>query len=212
MNVRCFKCSALGLSFLAEHIEPINYIEGNPSSKIWIIGLNPKAEIGSIEKRNIEDLAKFSPESHAYFKDFKKVSTKLYNNWNSKKSIIAHTDIVKCASNSFPPNGKKSDEKEIVSNCEKYLFEQILLHKPNVIICNGITVCNKIISKFPPPPKENDSESDTKLTSYKYKDEKQDYSFWVILSGFIGRIDDVNKRRIGKEIEDILDLEAINLD
>jgi hypothetical protein len=58
------------------------------------------------------------------------------------------------------------------------------------------------------PPQTN--ESLEILTSYKTTYEE--HSFWIVLSGFIGRIDDRNKRRLGKEIEHILDIEKIFLD
>ncbi|GAB3327369.1 hypothetical protein GCM10027511_37160 [Hymenobacter humi] len=63
---------------------------------------------------------------------------------------------------------------------------------------------------FPP----NNAAQTNRATSYKYEldlgnDTK--HSFWLVLSGFIGRIDDWNKRRLGVEIEGILASEGIEL-
>lgn len=67
-------------------------------------------------------------------------------------------------------------------------------------ICNGSKVCWEIIKLFPP-----EKETNLKLTSYKtqMKLDKGNHKFWIVLSGFIGRISDQNKRRFGKEIIDL---------
>lgn len=216
MNTTCNKCKEIGLSFCSKHIKPEQYIEGNPKADIWIVGLNPKKDIGSIEGRTQEEFEKFDPDSHSYFSDFKKVSKRLYQNWKSDKSNIAHTDIVKCFSNSFPPkiiiNGKQKrvKAKEIVNNCIEYLQKQIESGKPKMIICNGSIVSWEMMRLFPPKIEDYDLKT---LTSYKTSQNIHgvEHSFWVILSGYIGRIDDRNKRRLGKEIEDILSKENIRL-
>lgn len=217
-NIKCDKCKELGLTFYAEHIKPEEYIEGNKDGKIWIIGLNPKGDIltaDTPEKRSKNDFANFDPDSYSYFRDFKKVSSKLYENWKSTKNIIAHTDLVKCFSQKFPPvvNDNYIDAEKIITNCNEHLHSQINNHKPLVIICNGTNVCREMIKFFPPIDLKEPLNS---LTSYKYippQNGKNDakHSFWIILSGFIGRIDDRNKRRLGKEIESILKAEKITL-
>ena len=204
-TLKCDRCSSFGLSFYADNIFPQEYLEGKQSADIWIVGLNPKAEIGNVEKRTREQFEAFDPDCHPYFHDFKKVSSKLYDNWKSKNSKVAHTDLVKCFSLSFPPTHKLIDKIKIVNNCKVYLLDQIQNGKPKIIICNGSDVCSEIITFFPP----NTNEPLNTLTSYKtiYKE----HSFWIVLSGFIGRIDDRNKRRLGKEIEHILELENISI-
>ena len=211
MTVKCDKCKTLGLTFQSLTINPDEYIEGNIDAKIWIVGLNPKDEIGTVERRTKEEFQKFDPDIHSYFHDFKKVSEKLYSNWKSKDNTIAHTDLVKCFSQTFPPiiNDKYLDRGKIISNCREHLLSQIKKHKPKLVICNGTNVCREMISSFPP---DNHSEPINALTSYQttYIDESNvRFSFWIILSGFIGRIDDRNKRRLGKEIEKILDDEKV---
>lgn len=217
MNLsKCNKCQNLGLSFYAKHINPSEYIEGNPKAIIWIVGLNPKGDIGCVEERDKVEMLNFDPDSSSYFKDFRKVSSTLYNNWKSNDSKIAHTDLVKCFSNSFPPiikeNGseKKIKTEHIVNNCSIYLQDQIKFGKPKILICNGSSVCQEIIRLFPPDDSHIDSNT---ITSYKTSQNMNGeiHSFWIILSGFIGRIDDRNKRRLGMELENILQIENIVL-
>ena len=215
MNSTCSKCQNLGLCFYSDHIYPQDYLEGNMDSDIWIIGLNPKANIGHIEKRSKSDFSNFNPEIHPYFKDFKKVSKRLYENWTSINSNVAHTDLVKCFSNEFPPKlkpGLKSNravKREIVNNCSEHLYAQIQLGKPKLIICNGSPVSWEMIRLFPPVIEVEDYKS---LTSYhtgvSFKN-GDSHKFWIVLSGFIGRIDDWSKRRLGLEIEEILDKQQI---
>lgn len=216
MNLVCDKCKEFGLSFYSKHIKPEQYIEGNKEADIWIVGLNPKSDVGSVEGRTPKEFENFNPDCHPYFSDFKKTSNKLYQNWKSDKSNVAHTDIVKCFSNSFPPkikiDGKERKTKvdKIVNNCIEYLQNQIKTGKPKMIICNGSVVSWEMIRLFPPKTKDYNPKT---LTSYQTSQniDGTEYSFWVVLSGFIGRIDDRNKRRLGKEIEDIMSKENIEL-
>ncbi len=208
-TLKCDRCSAFGLKFRAAHISPSDYLEGKQSADIWIIGLNPKGKIGYIDSRTKEQLENFDRECHSYFDDFRKVSQILYNNWKSSTSRIAHTDLVKCFSPTFPPNlnNKSRDKETIINNCKSYLLDQIKRSKPKIIICNGSDVCKEMINFF--PPNTTDYPDTKNLTSYKTTYEG--HSFWIIMSGFIGRIDDRNKRRLGKEIEHILELEKIEI-
>ena len=214
MKTRCTKCSEFGLKFKSEHIEPDEYLEGNPKAEIWIIGLNPKADVGHVEKRTKEQFENFNPDGHRYFSDFKKVSPKLYANWISEKSNVAHTDLVKCFSHSFPPaidpstmNRRKAC-LQIISNCSVHLMRQLHKSRPKLIICNGSSVGSEILKLFP-PEEGTDLKS---LTSYKaqIKIGKETHEFWIVLSGFIGRVDDRNKRRLGREIEEIIAVEGID--
>jgi|GEM_PF-1443941 len=216
MNLTCDKCSSVGLGFFSLNIQPHEYLEGKKDADIWIIGLNPKGSIGNIEQITLSDFENFDPDCHSYFHDFRKVSPRLYSNWKSEKSRIAHTDLVKCFSPSFPPkvvveNKEKVVRVEtIVQNCKTHLLKQINSSRPKVIICNGSEVCREMLRLFTPQTTE---EWQT-LTSYKTTvtfENNLKHSFWVVLSGFIGRIDDRNKRRLGKEIERILEDEKMEL-
>ena len=215
--IKCDKCKSFGLEFHSTTISPHEFFEGKKDADIWIIGLNPKGDIGKLETRTQKEFEDFNPDCHPYFKDFKKVSQKLYAYWKSSNSRVAHTDLVKCYSNSFPPKIKIGDkEKEVkvdklVDNCKVHLIKQILDGKPKLIICNGSTVCEEMIRMFPPLVK---TESIETLTSYKTElkiGNEDSHKFWIVLSGFIGRVDDRNKRRFGLEIEQILQKENIIL-
>lgn len=204
--IKCNTCRSQGLSlqFKSSTIGPEDYIEGNHSSPVWIIGLNPKGSIGIEEYRTVKELQNFSPEQHSYFKKFRKVSAILYENWNSKLSKVAHTDIVKCFAPQFPPiiDDVPLDVTQIIKNCSGYLLKQINTYKPQIIVCNGSQVCKEMIKHF--PPKSGEPPLHT-----SYKAESNEHKFWIILSGFIGRIDDRNKRRLGQEIERIAKEEKI---
>jgi uracil-DNA glycosylase len=216
MKTTCSKCSQFGLEFSSEHIVPVEYIEGNPNADIWIVGLNPKADIGHVEKRTKENFKDFTPDCHPYFSDFKKVSPKLYANWISENSNVAHTDLVKCFSHNFPPpisqvvTTTRNAHRKIINNCKVHLIAQLNKSRPKLIICNGSAVCWEMIELFP-PAEENDLKS---ISCYKAKTKfgEETQEFWIVLSGFIGRIDDRNKRRLGKEIEDIIKIEDIGMD
>jgi len=206
----CDKCKNYGLEFRStQKISPIDFIDGNVNADIWIVGLNPKNKIGHIEERSLNDFINFNPNGHSYFRDFRKVSEKLYTNWERQDRNIAHTDLVKCFSETFPPENeekKKNNQKDIVDNCVGFLKEQILTNKPKLIICNGSPVCREIIRIFP-PQQATDLDS---LTSYCANIEN--HNFWIVLSGFIGRIDNRNKRRLGMEIEQIIEKENIKIE
>lgn len=209
VSTTCNKCKNYGLEFRStQNILPFDFIDGNVDADIWIVGLNPKNSIGHIEQRSLSDFRNFNPNGHSYFRDFRKVSERLYWNWERPDRNIAHTDLVKCFSETFPPkneNNSKNNQRQIVDNCVGYLKKQLLEHKPKLIICNGSAVCWEMMRIFPP---QQSFDLDC-LTSYNVVFE--DYSFWIVLSGFIGRIDNRNKRRLGLEIEQIIEREKIKI-
>lgn len=193
----CKLCTSYGLSF-SQPFAPSEFIVGDPSSPVWIIGLNPKSndhinDLDSTDKLHayFEDITSI----HPYFRDIKKVSPKLFLALG-KTNGVAHTDLVKCHSEEwFPTKGGMRDT--IVRNCSGYLIKQIETHKPRILFCNGADVCRFMIQTFVPP--------DEFETCYKVI--KSDFSFWIVLSGFIGRIDNYSKRRLGREIETLLEQE-----
>lgn len=210
MEIICNECEKFGMKFESSHLKsPQDFIEGNPNSKIWIIGLNPKTDGKEVLNPTLEDLRNFKLDDKKksnYFKDFKKVSEKLYNKWEGN---VAHTDLVKCGSQSFPPilDNKKGAEI-IINNCmSKHLEFQIKKHKPKLIICNGAPTSYAIFNQFKP--------IDKNITSPKeigaYKTEYNEHTITVILTGFIGRIDDWSKRRLGIDIEKNIDELKIEL-
>ncbi|MGB6034670.1 MAG: hypothetical protein WBG42_00280, partial [Cryomorphaceae bacterium] len=107
-------------------------------------------------------------------------------------------------------NGQRTKLDEIVNNCSEHLLNQLIAGKPKLLICNGSTVCWEIMRLFPPHLENHDPKT---LTSYRASQtiDGSDHHFWIVLSGFIGRIDDRNKRRLGMEVEEILEREGIEL-
>ena len=152
--------------------------------------------MGANDVRNAEELEncfdnKDPQEIHRYFRTFRKVSERLFNLLGKDKGV-AHTDIVKCYSKRFPPKNCKGREAWlIINNCKEYLEEQIRQYRPQMIICNGSPVCRVIRSVIVPR---------TDYTT-SYIGELDGREIVVILSGFVGRIDNHAKVRLGKEIE-----------
>lgn len=193
---KCLKTNA-EFHFKQENYAPDDYIEGNNNSLIWIIGLNPRRIDESKNKqRTVEELRKyFQGTQHPYFQKFQSVSPRLYEQLG-RQGGVAHTDIVKCASNQFPTG---SEANTIVSNCFGYLKNQIIKHKPKILICNGAVVSRNIL-EFIPPTTNFDKKLDT-----RYEGVINGNKIQVILSGFVGRIDNYSRRRLGQEIEKVWD-------
>lgn len=195
----CEQCSASGLRFDRGY-EPYEFIEGNRDARVWIIGLNPAQDLDWIDSRNAcQLLTYFDDESkvHGYFKQFKTVSELLYNRLG-KHQGVAHTDLIKCSSNCWPPEGvSSSGRNKIIENCTKHLQRQLKDFSPEIIVCNGSEVSAEIKRLLPPS-----DETPANATSYRHTANGR--SVVVVLSGFIGRIDNYSKRRLGREIESFL--------
>jgi uracil-DNA glycosylase len=195
---RCELCQEYGFVFDRNYM-PVAFIEGKKkTSKIWIVGLNPKPFQTGVDERYIDELENFflTGKTQSYFKDFDKVSKRLYDLLGAECGVC-HTDIVKCSSKSFPPkNLKKDGIMTVTNNCSGYFVEQLRLWKPKLIICNGSPTC-EIIKKIIKPPKE---------VGTSYTGDFEGNRIYVVLSGFIGRIDNYAKRRLGNEIERYLHL------
>jgi len=194
----CSKCSALGLTFDRAY-GVADFLEGYPDSPIWIIGLNPANEIGwKDEGRTIEQLAegfRAIAIKHPYFRDFNRVSPWLYG-LLGKPHGVAHTDLVKCSTKQWPPlNCSRKATSAIVENCTPFLREQLIRYKPKMVICNGAEVCAHINTTIPPlEPAENHT---------SYRGVIEGFEVCVVLSGFIGRIDNYSRMRLGAEIEQL---------
>ena len=191
----CNRCENNSLTFKSPHYSPEEYFEGNPKAKVWIIGLNPKLDNKDPHtkktKKQLREYFKYNNGKtiHSYFKAFTKVSEQLFDMF--EKDEAAHTDIVKCATNSFNVG------KAVIKNCQPYLIEQIKKYQPDLIICNGAAVCETIKSIVKPKKELNGLET-------SYVGSIDNYKVRVVLSGFIGRIDNYARRRLGKEIEQYL--------
>lgn len=196
----CRKCEQFGLVF-DRNYEPEEFLEGKWSSKIWIIGLNPGEDKDwKDEKRFADDLQQcFSnlDKVNTYFKRFKSVSGKLFS-LLGKDDGVAHTDLVKCSSQKWPPiDTDKKNMEHIINNCKGHLISQIKRFRPALIVCNGVDVSEKIQDILPP------LEWIRPHTAYEAIIDSQ--KILVALSGFIGRLDNISKRRFGYEIESLID-------
>ena len=193
----CNKCKDFGLRFEREY-EPTEFIAGKVNSKIWIVGLNPAIEVKE-DNRTTKDLSTYFDDSdniHNYFNSFKKVSKKLFG-MLGKEDGVSHVDIVKCSSKKWPPSscsGKAAEQ--IIDNCKVYLIKQIKCYQPRLIICNGVPVSRKI---------QEILEVNKWLTETTYESIVNEKKTIVVLAGFIGRIDNFAKKRLGYEIDSILE-------
>lgn len=193
---QCNKCEVHGLSFCRTYA-PAEFIEGDPHSPIWIIWINPAMTTDWKDGRSTQALrdefAQLARE-RSYFRDFRTASAWLFEGMG-KPAGVAHTDIVKCSTLSWPP--KKLSAKAasaVIAECSQYLREQLRAFGPKMLICNGSAVCQFIMDLIPRPG------SDREATSYVGS--LYGLQITVVLSGFIGRIDNHAKRRLGREIEE----------
>lgn len=192
-NHTCTKCHDLGEYSFDRQYAPTEFLEGKRSSDVWIVGLNPATEIGfnhSATKKDLEEY--FVPGEHfySYFRNFRNVSEIVYNGFG-REFGTAHTDIVKCGSKRFP-GGKIG--AELVHRCSGYLHKQVIEHKPRLIICNGSPVSKYLKKQFQPNTEGNKSKT-------SYWTTVEDVDVCIVLSGFIGRIDNYARKRLGAEIE-----------
>jgi uracil-DNA glycosylase len=192
----CHRCKRYGLTFERSY-GVSEFLEGYPDSQIWIIGLNPAADIGwKDEERTAEHLAedfRAIALKHPYFKDFNRVSPWLYSLLGERRGV-AHTDLVKCSSKQWPPpNCTGKAVSAIVANCTPFLREQLIRYKPKMVICNGAEVCAYIKTAIPPV--------DLPDRATSYRGTVDGTEIWVVLSGFIGRIDNYSRMRLGAESE-----------
>jgi len=198
----CEKCSQFGLNFEKKY-KPEEFIEGKTSSQIWIIGINPSQEPEGGDQRGTSDLrnhfinTKRNGKFHRYFEHFRGVSELLYYQLGEEQGV-AHTDLVKCASSTWPPQGvTRSQPRVIVRNCQEYLRAQIVRYRPTLVICNGIPTSEAMLELFPPV---------RRISNTAYLTTVESHCLYVVQSGFVGRnMDNYSKRRLGQEIESLLD-------
>jgi len=191
MAFECHKCERVGLKYQRKY-RPIEFLEGRRNSLIWIVGLNPKGDLGTKDERDAEELQNcLEGEIYPYFRDFRRVSQRLYDLLGKDRGV-AHTDIVKCFSEQFPVRGWKGEHtRSVINNCKEYLGQQIREFRPRIIVCNGSVVSQTLRTIITP-------EVDCGTSYIGHLDGRETV---VVLSGFIGRIDNYAKARLGKEIE-----------
>ena len=155
------------------HYEPEEFIEGNPDSKIWIVSLNPFAgkasenylEPGAVSM-NDDHRTKLSLLTHYdHFKNWQedpkaafRKPWQYYRSWKAASSLVidgllngtvAHLDIVKCYSETWPP--KFSNSNQVVENCQIYFRNQLSNSNVRILICAGRAVHEAIKSICSPP-------------------------------------------------------------
>jgi uracil-DNA glycosylase len=191
----CHRCKDHGLQFRRKY-GVAEFLEGYPDSPIWIIGLNPARQRESEDERSLEQLQNtFFDESRKvpYFQDFERVSSWLFSVLGTRRGA-AHTDLIKCFGKSWPPKEfSRNAAKQVISNCKPFLQQQVSRYKPSLIVCNGADVCTWVLNAIPP------IEPRDRGTSYRGLIDGSDV--WVVLSGFIGRLDNYARARLGEEIE-----------
>jgi hypothetical protein len=196
----CKKCVDHGLDEgFCQGYHPTDFLAGKRSSRIWVVGLNPRRTKGDGEPDSVEELEAFFEgrnwRSSAYFRRFMSVS-RLFEDFGAERGV-ATTDIVKCASKSFPPQGAntRAAKNAVIENCKDYLVEQLYTFQPRLLLCNGADVADTM-EKILQPSAEFDRQRET-----SYWTTLGDRRTCVVLSGFLGRLDRFALRRLGREIE-----------
>ena len=192
----CTKCKEHGLEFCRNY-SPDQFIEGWPASPIWVVSLNPKQAVDWRDERRAEELSSALKRLRrtSFFKEFQTVSSLLYQILGEENGV-AHTDLVKCSSPTFPPRGiRRQGVREVIMNCTPYLQAQLAQWKPRIVICNGVPVCRGVQQLIPPPQPAG--------TSYMSNLDGQEVG--VVLSGFLGRLDRYAKARLGQEVEGFME-------
>ncbi len=189
------KCAHLGNGgyHFDRQYAPNDWLEGKRSSRVWIVGLNPATDIGENHTKTRDDLENYfvpGKPFYRYFEDFRHVSKQVYDGFG-REGGTAHTDIVKCGSKRFP-GGKEG--AELVHHCSAYLKQQITELKPQLIICNGSPVSSYMQKEFP-------HNEDPGNTPTSYWTVVEGVEICVVLTGFIGRIDNYSRRRLGVEVD-----------
>jgi len=201
MSYTCVKCQEYGLEYVRNY-KPEEFIEGKTSSSIWIIGINPARESDWEDPRTKDDLSKHfeDHERHQYFKTFESVSRKLYEQLGDEYGV-AHTDLIKCFRKNL--KGLKPNElSKVVDSCQGYLLQQIRAHRPELLICNGSLVSDAIQQLLPPT---------VWLTDTAYRANLDRHIIAVVLSGFVSQMDAWSRKRLGREIDTLLDTEVIEV-
>ena len=196
---RCLKCSEYGFEFNRNY-KPTEYIEGYANSQVWIIGLNPAIPQGADDNRNAADLEAhlLEAKTYQYFKDFGKLLPELHEHMGLPYGV-ATTEIVKCFSKKFP---KGKCGRMLIGNCKNYLREQIVEHKPKLIICSGSEVSRYIEAEFPSEEEQDNA----------YIHTAADISVGIVLSGYVKYMDVYSRRRLSKDVDKMISKLNINFD
>ncbi len=160
----CQKCKNKELGSIVPY--PPVYSFGNPQGKqIMVVGQNPSSreyingfltDNPNAEMRRQSQLTYFDKRNYLFFNELErffegKVREKIQ--WvDSPWEKVGYLDIVKCPTRPLSGQGQWSElplkiKHTIMSNCEHYLIEQLMLYRPRIIIAYGVDV-GKWFSKY----------------------------------------------------------------
>lgn len=113
--------------------DPMEAIEGDPASPVWVVGLNPR-EAGDPKRPRprpeFNAMTWVDPDpTHVHFR---RVGAVIGQDWADVLFLpggVAHTDTVKCASRRFDEAAQGA-----VQHCIGFLLRQIEVHKPKVLL------------------------------------------------------------------------------
>lgn len=191
----CETCKDLGVNRTPDKGLVPEFMVGNFKAKYWVVGLNPKLRKRKEGIMDPNDSKKFE----SYFKRsynfddfdygyFKRIKDHVFlEDWEWGR-VVAHVDLVKCASSEIDKSFEKAKD-----NCCDYLERQIKLLKPKLIIANGIAV-----SKWFKSRKEQ-----KKVTNASILLKFNGFETFVVLSGFIGRMDRCSMARLREDLKRI---------
>jgi len=112
------------------NFDPLDAIEGDPKSPIWIIGINPKTapDEHAPNQPNPIDWKSTHPNA-PHFQRLQRIVGDQWYTCLFKEGGIAHTDLIKCGSPSY-----SEEAKGAVEHCKGFLLEQISKHKPKLLL------------------------------------------------------------------------------
>lgn len=169
-NNSCSQCTQAYL--LSEQDKPFSYSAnylpkdfywGKLSSKVLYIGLNPYGEnIGGNNYSTIETLRQ-GPGLNSYFGTIQKWVPYLFEGIG-KEQGVAFSDLVKCASRTFPLKGMKVTEFDTVfRNCRTHLqtlINEMVQQNLETIIVSGIHPCWHMLDMYFPEKDNSDKAID----------------------------------------------------
>lgn len=128
----CPSCNSCPMPnrFGSPNFDPLEAVEGDPNSPIWIVSLNPKTEEDDHARGepNPINWADTDPAAPHFIRLKGILGTQWYGRLFQQDGI-AHTDIVKCGSPSFT-----SIEVSAIQYCVRFFFAQVKVHKPRLLL------------------------------------------------------------------------------
>lgn len=212
LEVHPTTCSDCAPLCLRARYCPIDFVEGDPRSPIWIVALNPASAEPDRSTEILRDWliapgASGKPRKVevSYFRDLRRVSQVIYERLGERDGV-AHTDLVKCPSPRWDSlNATATDKRltaeQVIQNCGEYLKAQLLQFRPQVVICNGAPVSRFFVEWLTPGSVDPASR---KPVATLFEAEVDGWAPTVVLSGFVRQMDNHARARLGREIDQVL--------